>query len=218
MTVSSETTNRRPDRRVHGRQKEEFKRSDLEKQFTEPRRDGLELCSTLMNQALHGGEGPPRGHLQTLAPKPALKMLSLSSVAASACLLVLLAVPANARAARGPTIAERAALTQATFDTLPRVVSKEDLAGTRISNIVVSTRSLRLPGGARFYYQKFAVVEIFNPNVGPGWLLFGYYVARVSGWRLLSGPGTSEVGCDVPDTLFHGYKRVVLKDLRLGCP
>jgi hypothetical protein len=33
-------------------------------------------------------------------------------------------------------------------------------------------------------------------------MLFGYYVGSVSGWRLLSGPGSEGVGCDIAETIF----------------
>jgi hypothetical protein len=137
----------------------------------------------------------------------------------SMCLLAVLVTAADASAARQPTPSERSALTQALFDAFPRVASKQALAGTRITSIAVSTKSPKFPAAARFYYSKFASVEIFNPRVGAADSLLGYYVSPgLSGWRLLSGPGTSLVGCDVSDTVFHGYKRVVLKDIRLGCP
>jgi hypothetical protein len=135
------------------------------------------------------------------------------------CLLAVLATAADASAARQPTPSERSALTQALFDAFPRVASKQALAATRVTSIAVSTKSPKFPAAARFYYSKFASVELFNPRVGAAYSLLGYYVSPgLSGWRLLSGPGTSEVGCDVSDTVFHGYKRVVLKDIRLGCP
>jgi hypothetical protein len=48
-------------------------------------------------------------------------------------------------------------------------------------------------------------------------MLFGYYVGSVSGWRLLSGPGSEGVCCDIAETIFHGYKQAVLKGLGLSC-
>jgi hypothetical protein len=92
------------------------------------------------------------------------------------------------------------------------------LAGTKITRIAISIRSPKFPAATRFYYAKFAVVDVNNRQAGFGEFLFGYYVSSgVSGWRLLSGPGSDQVGCDVADAVFHGFKRVVLKDLRINC-
>ncbi len=133
-----------------------------------------------------------------------------------ACIAAL-QIPASASASRKPSQSERASLQQAVFDVLPKVAAPSVLKGTVRLAYLVSTRAARFPSGAKFYYRTFAAVSVFNPRVGGAVMLFGYYVGAISGWRLLSGPGSSDVGCDVSETVFHGYKQAVLKDLRLSC-
>jgi hypothetical protein len=145
-----------------------------------------------------------------------MRTSSLSACVAFACLFGLLET-GSAFAARDPTPTERAALTQAVFDVLPSVATKASIPGTRISSIKISTKSAKIASGARFYYRSFAVVDIYNPTVGGAAMLFGYYVSGVPGWRLLNGPGSSDVGCDISGTVFLGYKTAVMKDLGLSC-
>jgi hypothetical protein len=138
-------------------------------------------------------------------------------LAIAACAAGLLFV-SSANASRKPTSVERASLQQAVFDVLPKVAAPSALKGTLRLSYLVSTRGARFPSGAKFYYRTFASVSVFNPRVGGAVMLFGYYIGSVSGWRLLSGPGSESVGCDVSETIFHGYKQTVLKDLHLACP
>jgi hypothetical protein len=113
------------------------------------------------------------------------------------------------------------ALMQAAFDELraPLVGPGGTAAHVRITSIRVSTRLPRFPAGVKYIYRSFAAVDIFSSSAsGPAVLLFGYYVSPgISGWRLLSGPGSDAVGCDVSNATFHGFKAAVLTDLRLSC-
>jgi hypothetical protein len=128
--------------------------------------------------------------------------------------LVVLSMASAAAAARGPTPVERAGIRQAIFDSR---AARPPAGGLRVGKISVSTRGPRFPAPANFYYRVFAVAVISAPNVTPAAVLLGYYVAPLSGWRVLD-LGTSNVGCGLPATLFHGYKLAVLNDLRLTCP
>jgi hypothetical protein len=143
----------------------------------------------------------------------------ISGIGCSGTLIafVLLTLVSTASATRKASATEHAALTQAVFDVLPRVAAKDAIAGTRIAGIRVTTKAPHFSPAAKFYYRTFAAVEIVNPNVGGAVMFFGYYVSGVPGWRLLSGPGSLDVGCDVPETVFHGFKRAVLQDLQLTC-
>jgi hypothetical protein len=136
---------------------------------------------------------------------------------AAVCLLFSSTYASGASATRKPTPAERAALTQAVFDVLPSVEATSAIPGTKVSGVSVSTKSPKFPAATKFYYRTFAAVSVDNARVGGAVLLFGFYVARISGWKLLSGPGSSGVGCDVSDAIFHGFKAIVLRDLGLYC-
>jgi hypothetical protein len=113
-------------------------------------------------------------------------------------------------AARVPGTAERAAIRQAIFDDLASNALPRRPVITRIR---VSSITLR-----RHRYRKFARVDLDDPTrAGYGAALLGYFVASISGWKVLD-LGSSEVGCSVPATVFRGRKRAVLRDLKLDCP
>jgi hypothetical protein len=138
-----------------------------------------------------------------------LKWASVCAVTGS-----LLAVAAGAAiAARNPTIGERAGIQQALFDD---VRAHRRPAHPVITRITVST--IR-PAGAtmRNRYSKFARLNLSDPQAGFAAALLGYYVASISGWRVLD-LGSSEVGCAVPSTVFRGRKRAIMRDLKLQCP
>jgi hypothetical protein len=131
----------------------------------------------------------------------------------TACVIaVLFAVGAAGAtpAARPPNTAEKAAIRQAIFD---------DLVANALARRPVITRirvsSITLP---RHRYRKFTRVDLDDPTrAGVAAALLGYYVASISGWKVLD-LGSSEVGCSVPARIFRGRKRAVLRDLRLDCP
>jgi hypothetical protein len=121
----------------------------------------------------------------------------------------------SAAAVRAPGTAEEAAIRQAIFD---------DLAASALARRPVITRirvsSITLPAKATGTrrYRKFARVDLDDPpRAGVAAALLGYYVASVSGWRVLD-LGSSEVGCSVPARAFGGRKRAVMRDLKLDCP
>ena len=138
-----------------------------------------------------------------------LKWASVCAVTGS-----LLAVAAGAAiAARNPTTGERASIQQAVFDD---VRAHRRPAHPVITRITVSTiRPPAATGTNR--YSKFARVTLSDPQVGFAAALLGYYVAPISGWRVLD-LGSSEVGCAVPSTVFRGRKRAIMRDLKLQCP
>ena len=111
---------------------------------------------------------------------------------------------------RGIGAAEKAAIRQAIFDALAANARPRRPVITRIR---VSSIMLR-----RHRYRKFARVDLNDPTrAGFAAVLLGYYVASISGWKVLD-LGSSEVGCSVPATIFRGRKRAVLRDLKLDCP
>jgi hypothetical protein len=124
----------------------------------------------------------------------------------------LVAGPADAASAvRNPTVEERGAIKQAIFDD---VAARGTPAQPVIRRVRVSTVSL---AAGRSRYRKFARVDLHDPKAGYAAALLGYFVASISGWRVLD-LGSSEVGCSVPPRVFHGRKNAVLRDLRLDCP
>lgn len=114
-------------------------------------------------------------------------------------------------ATRPPTALERAALTQAIFDSLPRT----EAADPSIARIRVTTVPSDSRGAAP--YTEFARVDLTDPKVGDAMSLLGYRQARVSGWRLLD-LGSADVGCSFGPGVFGSHKQVVLHDLGLDCP
>jgi hypothetical protein len=112
--------------------------------------------------------------------------------------------------ARGTGADERAAIRQAIFDDLaahahPR---RPVITRIRVSSITLATRR----------YRRFARVDLDDPKkAGYAAALLGYYVASISGWKVLD-LGSSQVGCTLPAQVFHGRKRAVLRDLLLDCP
>jgi hypothetical protein len=123
------------------------------------------------------------------------------------------AVPTIASAARSPSATERAAIRQAIFD---YVTNKERPARPVIKRMKVSTRTLRARASGPNRYRKFARVDLNDPRAGYAGALLGYYVASISGWRVLS-LGSAQVGCNVPARIFQGRKRDILVDLGLRC-
>ena len=149
-------------------------------------------------------------------PLARLKPSSLTRARARLCAVagsLLIVLPAGAIAARNPTVSERASIQQALFDD---VRAHRGPANPVITRITVSTVR---PAGAtrRNRYSKFARADLSDPKAGFAAALLGYYVASISGWRVLD-LGSSEVGCTVPPKVFRGRKRAILRDLRLRCP
>jgi hypothetical protein len=123
--------------------------------------------------------------------------------------LVALGTAGATQAVRAPSTAEEAAIRQAIFDDLAANALPRRPVITRIR---VSSITLR-----RHRYRKFARVDLKDPRAGAAAALLGYYVASISGWRVLD-LGSSEVGCSVPAKVFRGRKRAVMRDLKLDCP
>jgi hypothetical protein len=129
---------------------------------------------------------------------------------ALAAVFVALGTTGAAPAERPPRTTEEAAIRQAIFDDLAANGLPRRPVITRIR---VSSITLR-----RHRYRKFARVDLNDPTrAGFAAALLGYYVASISGWKVLD-LGSSEVGCSVPSTIFRGRKRAVLRDLKLDCP
>ena len=149
-----------------------------------------------------------------IAPRFVLTVTRLKRASVCALAGLLLAIAAGAAtAARNPTIAERASIRQALFDD---VLAHRRPAHPVITGITVST--IRPPGAImRNRYSKFARLNLSDPQAGFAAALLGYYVASISGWRVLD-LGSSEVGCTVPSTVFRGRKRAIMRDLKLKCP
>src|SRR2546423_13018256 len=137
---------------------------------------------------------------------PRVRFVLVSTVA-----FLLAGAAGTASAVRDPTGDERGAIKQSIFDD---VRAKGSPAHPVIARVRVSTVALSA-GGSR--YRKFARVDLNDPKAGYAAALLGYYVASISGWRVLD-LGSSEVGCSVPVHVFHGRKNAVLRDLRLDCP
>jgi len=127
--------------------------------------------------------------------------------------MILTAVAAPADLARRPAPVERAGIEQVLF----AYFRKSRTPNPKITAIVLSTRAARFPSSAKYYYKKFAKIELLDKRAGFAAVLAGYYVAPLSGWRVLD-LGSSEVGCSIPAAVFHGYKAAVLRDLALDCP
>ena len=122
---------------------------------------------------------------------------------------LIVAVAGAAPAARAPNAVEKAAIRQAIFDDIAAHANPRRPVITRIR---VSSITLPTPR-----YRKFARVDLDDPRAGPADALLGYYVASISGWRVLD-LGSAEVGCGEPAQIFHGRKRAVMRDLDLDCP
>jgi len=144
------------------------------------------------------------------ANKSGRTRLAALGVAAASLLVTL---PALATAARAPTLGERAGIRQALFDDVRAHRKPQHPVITRIS---VSTVRLGHPAGKNRYVE-FARVDLSDPQAGYAAALLGYYVASISGWRVLD-LGSSEVGCKVSSKVFRGRKRAVMRDLKLSCP
>jgi hypothetical protein len=124
--------------------------------------------------------------------------------------LVAAGTAGAAPAARAPNTGEKAAIRQAIFDDLAANALPRRPVITRIR---VSSITLR-----RHRYRKFARVDLDDPTrAGYAAALLGYYVASISGWKVLD-LGSALVGCSVPAQVFGGRKRAVLRDLNLDCP
>ena len=122
-------------------------------------------------------------------------------------------IPDAASGARNPTAGERAGIQQAIFDHFTKAQPTHPV----ITGIKLSTK---VAGGSLTnYYRKFARVNLFDAGGagGPAYALLGYYVTRLSGWRMLS-LGSAAVGCEVAPKIFRGRKRAILHDLKMGCP
>jgi hypothetical protein len=132
-------------------------------------------------------------------------MRALALVTALAALGTAGATPA----VRAPSTAEEAGIRQAIFDDLAANAPPRRPVITRIR---VSSITLR-----RHRYRKFARVDLTDPRAGAAAALLGYYIASISGWRVLD-LGSSEVGCSIPAKVFRGRKRAVMRDLKLDCP
>jgi hypothetical protein len=78
----------------------------------------------------------------------------------------------------------------------------------RVSSVTFPARAGR--------YRKFARVDLDDPRAGYAGALLGYYVASISGWKVLD-IGSSEVGCSVPARLFEDRTSAILLDLELAC-
>ena len=118
-------------------------------------------------------------------------------------------------AARAPTALERAGIGQAISDFFH---APGQVAHPVIRVIRVTTAAAPPPRNqASGYYSKFAAVSLYDEKGGGAGALLGYYVAPLSGWRVL-GLGTAFVGCRVPASLFRGRKAAVLHDLGFKCP
>jgi hypothetical protein len=126
---------------------------------------------------------------------------------------LLVVLPAAATAGRHPTVAEGASIQQALFDDVRAHGRPEHPV---IMRITVSTVRLGGPVGKN-RYTKFARADLSDPQAGFAAALLGYYVASISGWRVLD-LGSSEVGCSVPAKVFGGRKGAVMRDLELDCP
>jgi hypothetical protein len=144
------------------------------------------------------------GSLDVLAPKQRVALVT------SAAFLVA-GTAGAASAVRNPTVGERGGIRQAIFDSVTATGRPGHPVITRIS-----VSSLTFPAGPR-RYRKFARVDLDDPKAGYAGALLGYYVASISGWRVLD-LGSSEVGCTVPSTVFRGRKRAIMRDLKLECP
>lgn len=133
--------------------------------------------------------------------------------ATAVAVMVTAGFSGQAEASRDPTRHEAAALTQATFDALYGHIP---LTGPIFYGFRVATKGPPpIPAGSSYFYRTFAIVFALNPDRHLTYtLLFGYWSAPLSGWRLLSKTG----GCDAPAAAFRGYKTVVLKDLEHHCP
>jgi hypothetical protein len=117
------------------------------------------------------------------------------------------------QAVRTPSTAEEAGIRQAIFD----YVAANTLARRPVI-IRVRVSSITLPARAtgRRRYRKFARVDLNDPRAGVAAALLGYYVASISGWRVL-GFGSARVGCTPRPQVFQGKQTAILLDLDLGC-
>ena len=139
-------------------------------------------------------------------PLARLKLRALAFIA----VFVALGTAGAAPAARAPSSAEKPAIRQAIFDDIAVNAHPRRPVITRIR---VSSITLQ-----RHRYRKFARVDLDDPTkAGPAYALLGYFVASISGWRVLD-LGSSEVGCGEPAQAFGGRRRAVLRDLKLDCP
>jgi hypothetical protein len=128
-------------------------------------------------------------------------------------LLVAVGAAGATQAARSPSAAEKAGIRQAIFDYIAAntLARRPVITRMRVSAITLNAR----PTGPR-RYRKFARVDLNDPRAGYAAALLGYYVASISGWRVL-GFGSARVGCTPQPRVFQGRQNAILLDLRLGC-
>jgi hypothetical protein len=135
------------------------------------------------------------------------------SVAGVVAVLLVAGTAGAARAARVPSRSEGAGIRQAIFD----YVAANSLARRpTIKRIRVSSITLPAKATGRHRYRKFARVDLYDSRAGAAAALLGYYVASISGWRVL-GFGSARVGCTPRPRIFQGKQNAILLDLKLGC-
>ena len=141
--------------------------------------------------------------------KRRLRSLAPCSVAA----LLALGTAGATLAARGPTLTENTGIRQALFDYIAANAAprRPVITRIRVSSITLAAR----PTGPR-RYKKFARVDLTDPKAGVAAALLGYYVASISGWRVLEF-GSARVGCTARPAVFQGKQTEILLDLKLGC-
>lgn len=134
--------------------------------------------------------------------------------AAAVASLAIFAVADAAVAARAPTAFERGGIKQAVFDyfSAKKQVTHPTITTTRVSTHAAQPR----PTNRTRYYRSFARVDLVDRTAGSATAVLGYYVAPLSGWRVLS-LGTAAVGCLLSPAIFRGHKAAVLRDLKLDC-
>jgi hypothetical protein len=117
------------------------------------------------------------------------------------------------QAVHSPSTAEEAGIRQAIFDYVAAnaLARRPVITRMRVSSITLTAR----PAGPR-RYRKFARVDLSDPSAGFAAALLGYYVASISGWRVL-GFGSARVGCTPRPQVFQGKQNAILLDLQLGC-
>ena len=126
----------------------------------------------------------------------------------------VLAVLADADAARTPTPAERAAVTLAVLAQVP------DTAGNRaavvVRRVVVST----VRPGPRSAFSRFAAAFVVARDSsgyppGPRTAVIGLQ-ERTKGW-IMVGYGPNRAVCREPQSFFGGRRAAILRDLGIRC-
>jgi hypothetical protein len=129
----------------------------------------------------------------------------------SIAIFVVAGTAGATRAARAPSTLDNAAIRQAIFD----YVAANTLARRPvITRIRVSSITLPAKATGRRRYRKFARVDLYDPRAGAAAALLGYYVASISGWRVLAF-GSARVGCTPRPRVFQGKQNAILLDLNL---